>query len=101
MASSKDYNEVYFEDFESGLSQWDTITGLWHLTDDGSAWLNPYHSPTHSMWFGNESTGNYDTGFQEMGDLISVPIDLSSITEATLDFYHWRESEGFSGILNL
>ncbi|MBA7513085.1 hypothetical protein ES705_05095 [subsurface metagenome] len=84
---------IFFEDFESGLSQWDTISGLWHLTDDGSAWPDPYHSPTHSMWFGQETTGNYETGFQETGDLISVPIDLSSVKETKLEFYHWRESE--------
>lgn len=85
---------IFYDNFESGLSKWGSITGLWHLTDDTSAWLNPYHSPKHSMWFGNETTGNYDTGLQETGDLISIPFNLSDATVAFVEFYHWREGEG-------
>jgi len=87
---------IFFEDFESGLSKWETITGLWHLTDDTSIWSDPYHSPTHSMWFGDESTGTFDTGLQEYGELVSYPIDLSSYGDTILEFYHWREGEGGS-----
>ncbi|MFW9970232.1 MAG: S8 family serine peptidase [Candidatus Odinarchaeota archaeon] len=90
---------IFFDDFESGLSKWETKTGLWNLTDDTSIWPVPYHSPTHSMWFGNETTGDYDTGFRELGELISNPIDLSSYEDSTLllEFYHWREGEGTLG----
>jgi len=90
---------IFFEDFESGLSKWETITGLWNLTDESSIWYIPYHSPTHSMWFGTESTGDYDTGFREMGELISYPINLSSYEgfRLLLEFYHWREGEGTIG----
>jgi subtilase family serine protease len=84
---------VFFEDFENGLSKWETFTGLWHLTDDTSSWSNPYHSPTHSMWYGNETTGDYYTPFYRFGDLISKPIDLSSFDDLTLEFYHWREAD--------
>ncbi len=87
---------IFFEDFESGLSKWETITGLWHLTDDTSIWSDPYHSPTHSMWFGDESTGTFATGLQEYGELVSYPIDLSSYEDASLEFYHWRAGEGGS-----
>ena len=86
---------AFSDDFESGLSQWDTITGLWHLTDTGSSWPDPSHSPTHSMWFGNETTGNYQTGFSEYGEMISVPFSLVGYTIASLEFYHWREGEGY------
>ncbi len=85
---------IFYDDFESGLSQWVSITGLWHLTDNSSAWLNPYNSPIHSMWFGNESTGNYETGFQEFGSITSTSINLMTIGVAFLEFYHWREGEG-------
>jgi C1A family cysteine protease len=85
---------IFYDDFESGLSQWESITGMWHLTNASSIWPDPYHSPTHSMWFGDESTGNYDSGYQEMGELTSIPIDLSGTTYAELEFYHWREGEG-------
>jgi len=87
---------IFTDDFESGLSQWVSITGLWHLTDNSSAWQNPYHSPIHSMWFGNESTGNYETGFRERGNLTSTSINLMTIGVAFLEFYHWREGEGGS-----
>ncbi|MFX1418820.1 MAG: CARDB domain-containing protein [Promethearchaeota archaeon] len=86
---------IFHDDFESGLSKWVSITGLWHLTDDTSVWSNPYHSPRHSMWFGNESTGNYETGLREIGDLISTPFNLTDSKAAFLEFYHWREGEGY------
>jgi len=81
------------DDFEGGLSQWNSVTGLWHLTDDTSAWPDPYHSPTHSMWFGQEITGNYDTGTRVTGELVTRPIDLSGVSTAYLEFYHWRAGE--------
>jgi C1A family cysteine protease len=88
--------EIFYDDFESGLSNWESITGLWHLTDNSSSWTDPYHSPTHSMWFGDESTGTYNTGSRAMGNLTSIPIDLYGCIDATLEFYHWREGEGGS-----
>ncbi|MFX1479805.1 MAG: CARDB domain-containing protein, partial [Promethearchaeota archaeon] len=84
---------IFFDDFENGLSKWLSISGMWHLTGKSSAWPDPYHSPTHSMWFGDEITGSYDTGFREMGNLTSTFIDLTATTTAFLEFYHWREGE--------
>ena len=84
---------IFSDDFEGGLSQWETITGLWHLTDLGSAWPDPCYSPTSSMWYGQEATGDYATGARTFGDLISVPFDLSTATQAYLSFYHWRQGE--------
>ncbi|MHA1509082.1 MAG: Ser-Thr-rich GPI-anchored membrane family protein, partial [Promethearchaeota archaeon] len=94
------YEEIstvgFFDDFESGVSKWQSITGLWHLTDTGSAWPDPCHSPTHAMWFGDESTGTFETGFWEYGELVSVPFSLLGVSMATLEFYHWRAGEGGS-----
>ncbi|MFX1589782.1 MAG: CARDB domain-containing protein, partial [Promethearchaeota archaeon] len=87
---------IFSDDFESGLSNWVSKSGLWHLTDNSSAWQNPYHSPIHSMWFGNESTGNFETSFREFGNITSISIDLSGTVMAFLEFYHWREGEGGS-----
>jgi len=88
--------ELFADDFENDLSKWDSITGLWHLTDNVS-YSDPYHSPTHSIWFGNESTGFYDNGsWWSRGNLTSIPIDLSSELNAYLEFYHWKEVEGYS-----
>jgi hypothetical protein len=83
----------FSDDFENGLCKWEKITGLWHLTNTSSAWPDPCHSPIHSMWFGQESTGNYETGLREMGDLISIPFSLIGVEKAILEFYHWREGE--------
>ncbi|MFX1376803.1 MAG: C25 family cysteine peptidase, partial [Promethearchaeota archaeon] len=52
------YKTLWFDDFESGLSKWESLTGFWHLTNDSVSWpppWDPYNSPIHSMWFGNAS----------------------------------------------
>ncbi|MFX1371850.1 MAG: C25 family cysteine peptidase [Promethearchaeota archaeon] len=93
------YKTLWFDDFESGLSKWESITGLWHLTNDSVSWpppWDPYNSPIHSMWFGNASTGDIRNSSSlsllaySTGHFISIPIDLSSEENAYLEFYHWR-----------
>ncbi|MFX0134922.1 MAG: S8 family serine peptidase [Candidatus Hodarchaeota archaeon] len=86
-------NTFFQEDFEGDLSNWVDINGLWHLTDTGSSWPDPCHSLTHSMWFGDEVSGTYNTGSSELGNITSIPFDLSSASEAYLEFYHWKEVE--------
>jgi len=88
---------LFYDDFEKGLSKWSSITGLWDLTGAGSSWPDSYNSSSHSMWFGNESTGDYDTKFTERGNLTSIAIDLSSVNNAFLSFDHWRECEDETG----
>ncbi|MHA1791930.1 MAG: lamin tail domain-containing protein [Promethearchaeota archaeon] len=87
---------VFSDDFESGLGKWSVINSLWHLTSASSSWPNPYHSFNHSMWFGQESSGDFNTGSAVSGDLISVPIDMTGIDQAYLEYYNWREGEGGS-----
>jgi hypothetical protein len=81
------------DDFENGLINWYCNTSLWHVTDNNSAWSDPYHSPSHAMWFGNESTGDCYTGAQQMGNLISNTIDLTGAEKIYLEFDHWRETK--------
>ncbi|MEJ5312349.1 MAG: Ig-like domain-containing protein [Anaerolineae bacterium] len=59
----------FSDSIESGLNGW-TATGLWHQVDDSSTYL-PSHSPTHSWWYGQDDTGDYDTGAANSGDLTS------------------------------
>ena len=48
------------------------------------------------MWFGNESTGTFYNGsWWARGNLTSIAIDLSSVNNATLEFYHWKEVEEY------
>ncbi|MBN2150488.1 MAG: lamin tail domain-containing protein, partial [Candidatus Lokiarchaeota archaeon] len=84
---------LFHDDFDSTAIRWEKITGLWHYTGYWSSWPNSYHSYGQSMWFGQESTGNYDTGYRERGSIVSMPIDLSSATSAFLEFYHWRSGQ--------
>lgn len=87
-------DKTIFEDnFESDLSKWVSITGLWHKTNSSSSWPNSYYSYKNSMWFGQESTGDYETNSREKGSLTSIFFDLSLITQANLEFYQWREGE--------
>ncbi|MBI5189282.1 MAG: thrombospondin type 3 repeat-containing protein, partial [Nitrospirae bacterium] len=77
------------EDFETGAPGW-TMTGMWHDTDHNSAYPNS-HSPNHSMWYGQEATGNYNNGLTNTGELVSpqfaVPVD------AVLTYWTWEQTE--------
>ncbi|MHA1682897.1 MAG: lamin tail domain-containing protein, partial [Promethearchaeota archaeon] len=87
---------LFYDDFEQDLSKWDTVDGLWHITGAESIWPDPYHSSNHSIWFGNETTGDYETGQIENASIVTTPIDLSTTYQAYLSFYHWRNGEGGS-----
>ncbi len=80
-------------DFESDPSEWST-SGLWHLADDSDTYGDS-NSPTHSMWYGQDSSGDYDTGSQTTGSLTSPSIDLSGVSSAELSFSHWFETESY------
>ena len=99
----------WWDDMESG-QKW-TTTGLWHLTTKRN------HSPAHSQWFGDESTGAYGPGSAPSsalagpertqnapmatgkvhGELTSPPISVTGGTGTALSFWHWREVEHFTG----
>lgn len=84
---------LFYEDFENSLNKWDSISGLWHLTDDTSAWSNNYYSLTHAIWFGQESTGDYNTSNRELGSLITKPLNFSGLDDAILEFKIRQEVE--------
>lgn len=80
----------YTDDMESGTNDW-TATGLWHQVDASS----PYpasHSGSHSWWYGQDSTGDYDTGAANSGDLTSPPVYIPS-TGYYLRFWYRYETE--------
>ncbi|MBN2152159.1 MAG: PKD domain-containing protein, partial [Candidatus Lokiarchaeota archaeon] len=81
---------LFSDDFEGDLSKWTTVDGLWHRTSTSSAWPNPCRSPTHSMWYGQETFGTYSTGSRTQGDMITIPFDLTISETAYLQFHHWR-----------
>jgi len=71
-------------DFESGEARW-TATGLWHIA------TRKANSPTHSFWYGQESTGTYDTGVKNSGGLVSPSIALGNAPKLT--FMSWYKTE--------
>ncbi|MFX0170619.1 MAG: hypothetical protein ACFE9L_01735 [Candidatus Hodarchaeota archaeon] len=89
----------FFEDFESFPTGWNA-TGLWHRENNTqSGYLSWVPSDPHYMWYGSNSTGNYDTGSANNGTLTSDRIDLTSkggIIE--LGFWSYAETENNIGV---
>jgi hypothetical protein len=81
------------DDMESGVNGW-TADGFWHQVEDG---VSPYpesHSPTHSWWYGQDATGDYDNGVTNAGSLTSPAINIPSTAPgASLSFWSWYETE--------
>jgi predicted secreted protein len=84
------------DDMEHGLNEWNA-DGLWHQVEDG---VGPYpnsHSPTHSWWYGLDSSGNYDTGAANADALTSPAILIpGDAPNPGLRFWYWYETGGQS-----
>ncbi len=84
---------IWEDDMESGVNGW-TTDGFWHQVQDG---VSPYpesHSPTHSWWYGQDATGDYDNGAANSGSLTSPAINIpASASVAGLSFWSWYETE--------
>ncbi|MFP4051711.1 MAG: PKD domain-containing protein [Thermoplasmata archaeon] len=92
-SSGGEMTDIINQDFEGDTSGW-TTSGLWHLVDDSDTYGDS-HSPSTSVWYGQDSTGDYDTGSQTTGTLGVPTVDLSGATQAELSFYHWFETESY------
>jgi len=77
------------EDSEESEAYWEE-SGLWHITERRS------NSTSHSWWYGQETTGTYDTGSATSGCLVSKTIDLTDATDATLNFWTYWQTESTS-----
>ncbi len=71
---------VFFDDFDHGPLGWTTAgadgaggPALWHLSTR-RAWSGLY-----AWYYGQESSGNYDTGYRNFGALISPAIALPAV----------------------
>jgi thermitase len=82
---------MQFQDLETGLNDW-TTSGLWHLIDQN----NPYaeiHTGTHSIWYGQDSTGDYRTGTSaNSGRFTSPHIQLGN-NAGNFSFWSWYRTE--------
>ncbi len=89
---------IFTEDFENSITGW-TYSGLWHLVTDGATAAPASSiSPSHAFWYGQESTGNYDTGLTSTGGLTSPVFSIpAGLERVYLMFYSWEETENFPG----
>jgi tartrate dehydratase beta subunit/fumarate hydratase class I family protein len=83
---------VSFSDtLENGTAQWTSITGLWHVVNGTSPYPNS-HSASSSWWYGQDGTGNFDTGAANSGEIVSASFPVPS--GASLTFWSWEQTEG-------
>lgn len=90
---------IWGDDFESGTDDW-SWDGLWHpITNTHPSGYGNSYSPVTSFWYGQNDTGNYDTGTTNSGFLqLTTPISLpSSLPSARLSFWSWEETECWGG----
>jgi hypothetical protein len=78
----------FFDDVESGTNGW-TATGLWHIA--GATTCSNSFSPTHSWYYGTNSTCTYNTGVANSGDLVSPVFVVPA--GGTLTFQSWEQTE--------
>lgn len=68
---------VFSESFEEGPGSFG-FDGLWHVSSRRAS------DGTHAFWYGQEETGNYNTGSSNAGTLTSPVIDLTGVQGAVL-----------------
>ncbi len=93
---------IYEADFESGLAGWDVnnnfgdACGLWHLTGVCQS-AGGSHTTPNSLYYGQDSTCNYDAGLSE-GIVTSPVISLASVTPPiNLSLKYFLTTEVYSG----
>ncbi|KYC44403.1 MAG: Immune inhibitor A peptidase M6 [Candidatus Methanofastidiosum methylothiophilum] len=90
------FSNNYAYNFEKGAAGWEA-TGMWHIVNEKSHYKNA-NSGVSSFWYGNELTGNYDSGTANSGRLISPPINLKYSTNSSLTFWYWYQTESMGKI---
>ncbi len=83
-------SSAFFDDMENGTNKWESMTGLWHLVSSSSPYPNS-HSPSHSWWYGEDSTGNYNTGSTNSGQIVTTPFNVPA--DPVLTFWSWEQTE--------
>ncbi len=87
--------QVHYEDWDDGAGGGYTIStgALWHLnTGCGAA-----HSGSYKAVWADSTSCTYDVGDTGLQWLKSPQISLAGYGSATASFYHWFETESYSG----
>ena len=82
----------YHDDMENGANSW-TAAGLWHRIQVTSPYRES-HSGSRSWWYGQEATGDYDTGSDHAGGLTSPLVYIPS-AGYYMRFWYWYETETY------
>ncbi len=86
-------NSIYTQGFEGDPSGYST-TGLWHTVDENDQYGDA-NDGSNAIWYGQDSTGTYDTGSHTRGVLTLPTIDLLEAAQAELSFSHWFRTEDY------
>ncbi len=86
--------EVFFDDLEAGLGNWilegsDGVGGpaLWTHTQ------HRFSSAGSALYYGKLDTLDYNTGKRNFGSATTMPIDLTTMSDAHLSFSHFLRKE--------
>lgn len=88
---------IYQENFEGGLGGFSVDAGgvnLWHVTSSCVA-SQPGHTTPNSLYFGQDSTCNYDVGLTA-GTVTSPAVLVSDTSLVKLRFNYYLDTENFS-----
>ena len=88
---------LFRDDMESGAVNW-TVTGsdggggpaLWNLSN------HRFRSAGTSFYYGRGDTLTYNSGARNYGSITSIPIDLTGVVGAQLQFFHLLRTENLS-----
>jgi len=107
LVTSVPYDAPWSDDMElfaaPGMADWDA-EGLWHKVDAGDIVAPPWNisnSGDWSWWYGQDLTGDHDTGGQNTGMLASPPIDLTGTSFAGLGYEDWYDGDTWANILQV
>jgi len=81
---------AFTDDLENGMAKWSSVSGLWHVVSSASPYPNS-HSTSHSWWYGQDATGNYNTGGTNSGEIVSTSFMVPS--SGKLVFWSWEQTE--------
>jgi len=90
---------AYGDDFETDTG-WTTDSSMWHRINGGDtnapAWNISYNGDW-SYWYGNDTTGDYNNGTRNWGNLTSEEIEVCGTNDGLLTFMSWSDVNETSG----
>ena len=101
--TTSSYAAIFLEDFESGIggfvidNSFGDGNGLWHLSDSCQVSL-PGHTQGAALYYGQDSSCDYDNGGSNQGVVVSPSINLTNYTTGAIElrFKYFLETEGLN-----